>query len=504
MLDRLVAVGLGYVALEVVQPEELGMNVGHVVPLEVVVHVDLPVRPHVVLHPLREPQVAHAHRGDALGDAVHDGSQRRTRFGQVDEHQPLPHVHVQRQESVVLPIEQVDPIEFRHAAERPVQQVGPPVVAALQGLGAPVPGGERAAAMAADVVERAQHPVRAAHHDDGTPRHGGDEVLAGPRHAPDVPHVLPGAAEHGLPVELVEPGLGVPGRWHRLRPGKGSGLQQVVGDVGEERTVERHPRDSTQRPARRNDRAAAAPARPDAGITARPPLLPLPHTCGYLAHTMQEHHIAVPRSARYYTLGSPSRGVTDVWFVCHGYGQLAAQFLEPFRVVEKPGRLVVAPEGLSRYYTDHAASTVGASWMTREDRLMEIADYVRYLDGVAGQILGQLDRRGVQRRVLGFSQGAATACRWVAMGTTRADQVILWGGGVPPDLDLTGDGRRLCSSPLILVVGDEDEVAAPEAVQREERRLAEHGIEYRLVKYAGGHRLSAEVLRRLAATGGRV
>lgn len=219
---------------------------------------------------------------------------------------------------------------------------------------------------------------------------------------------------------------------------------------------------------------------------------------------MQEHHIAVPRSARYYTLGSPGHGVSDVWFVCHGYGQLAAQFLEPFRVLENPGRLVVAPEGLSRYYTDHAARAVGASWMTREDRLMEISDYVRYLDAVAGQIFGQLDRRGVQCRVLGFSQGAATACRWVATGTTRANQVILWGGGVPPDLDLAGDGRRLRSSPLVLVIGDEDEFAAPATVRREEQRLAEHGIEYRLVTFAGGHRLSKEVLRSLATTGGRV
>src|SRR2546426_2272905 len=31
---------------------------------------------------------------------------------------------------------------------------------------------------------------------------------------------------------------------------------------------------------------------------------------------MQEHHIEVPRTARYFTLGDTSGGVAEVWFVC--------------------------------------------------------------------------------------------------------------------------------------------------------------------------------------------
>src|SRR2546426_7091347 len=65
---------------------------------------------------------------------------------------------------------------------------------------------------------------------------------------------------------------------------------------------------------------------------------------------MQEHHIGVTRSARYFTLGDSSRGVGEVWFVCHGYGQLAARFLEKLRVLDDGRRYLVAPEGLSRFY----------------------------------------------------------------------------------------------------------------------------------------------------------
>src|SRR2546422_2866054 len=46
-----------------------------------------------------------------------------------------------------------------------------------------------------------------------------------------------------------------------------------------------------------------------------------------------------------------------------------------------------------------------SSWMTREDRLAEIEDYVRYLDAVYAEVFGSLDRAGVTVHALGYSQG---------------------------------------------------------------------------------------------------
>ena len=90
---------------------------------------------------------------------------------------------------------------------------------------------------------------------------------------------------------------------------------------------------------------------------------------------MQEHHLAVSRAARYHTLGEGSAATQQVWFACHGYAQLAARFLEKLRVLDDARRYLVAPEGLSRFYLTErpAERRVGASWMTREDRLNEIA-----------------------------------------------------------------------------------------------------------------------------------
>jgi predicted esterase len=205
---------------------------------------------------------------------------------------------------------------------------------------------------------------------------------------------------------------------------------------------------------------------------------------------MQEHHFSTPRSARYFTLGSAEEAA-DLWFVCHGYGQLASRFLERFRPVEAERRCIVAPEALSRFYLTESPTErrVGASWMTREDRLHEIDDHVRYLDGVYTKVVP----RDARVTALGFSQGTATVCRWAGLGASRIDRLIVWGGEVPPDLDL----KRLRVPSVTLVYGTRDEFFTPKIIAATESRLREYKIPYELVPFEGGHEIDEATLRRL-------
>ena len=214
---------------------------------------------------------------------------------------------------------------------------------------------------------------------------------------------------------------------------------------------------------------------------------------------MREHHLAVPRTARYFTLGDPA--AAEVWFVLHGYGQLAARFLERFRALDDGRRLLVAPEGLSRFYLSEqpAERRVGATWMTREDRLNEIADYLRYLDALYAAVA---PRGSVH--VLGFSQGASTAVRWVGLGAARVDRLIVWGGEIPPDLELADQGvaGRLRAARLALVYGRDDEYFPRKIVAATEERLAAAGIPYEAVSYDGGHEVDGTVFERLVGVRG--
>lgn len=222
--------------------------------------------------------------------------------------------------------------------------------------------------------------------------------------------------------------------------------------------------------------------------------------------SIASHVVVVPRTARYYTVGPLHGFPRELWFVCHGYGQLASRFVKQFAPLDDGTRLVVAPEGLSRFYLDpipqrrnDPSPRIGASWMTRHDREAEIADYVAYLEKVASDVRHQLSGAAPRVVVLGFSQGTATVSRWLAASDMRVDHLVLWGGSIPPELDLAAWARRLHGAALTLVSGEQDEYATPSAVAAEAERLSAAGVAFTMQRFAGGHTIESAALQQLAA-----
>ncbi len=217
---------------------------------------------------------------------------------------------------------------------------------------------------------------------------------------------------------------------------------------------------------------------------------------------MTEHHLAVQRTARYFQLGEPAAATRRVWFVCHGYGQLAGYFIRHFAalIAADPALVVVAPEGLSRFYLQGNGGRVGASWMTRDDRLHEIEDQTGFLNQLAERILSQCPT-DVRVTVLGFSQGTATAGRWLAQAVFRPARLVLWAGEFPPDIDPDAAARLLRGLLLTLVVGDHDEYLTSELVAQQQARLRQLGATPTLLTFAGKHELNQEILAQLSEAG---
>lgn len=216
-----------------------------------------------------------------------------------------------------------------------------------------------------------------------------------------------------------------------------------------------------------------------------------------------EHHIGVRRTARYYTLGSVGPHTREIWFVCHGYGRLAGEFITEFEIIGDSSRVIVAPEALSRYYLAseskfHSAETpVGASWMTREDRESEISDYVGYLDALYDEVTAGLDRSAVSVTVLGFSQGGATANRWVTRGRARADRLVMWGALLASDSDLNQAATFFRDVKLTIVHGLRDQFIEEGMLENYEKLLREKGVPFELVTFDGGHRMDRDTLKLL-------
>lgn len=209
---------------------------------------------------------------------------------------------------------------------------------------------------------------------------------------------------------------------------------------------------------------------------------------------MATRSLVVPRHARIGWLGDPDTA-TEAWLVLHGYGMTARGILHWFRAAAAPHRLLVAPEGLSRFYQKHRGiRSVGASWMTSDDRENEILDQRTYLDAVADAWLAGRARVELH----GFSQGVSTACRWLLGGNRDVDRLVGWAGVIPPEMELGPLGARSGPGPVHLVVGARDSLVPPAQVEADRDRLEAAGIATEFHLHEGGHGIDAAVLATLA------
>ncbi len=206
---------------------------------------------------------------------------------------------------------------------------------------------------------------------------------------------------------------------------------------------------------------------------------------------MIEEVFAVPRTARYFGLGSDVRSPAELWIVLHGYAQLAKRFLRQFRPLEDGATVIVAPEALSRFYLETGldgrhGESVGATWLTRENREADLEDHFTYLDRLAEHLLARLP--GTPRvTVLGFSQGSVMAARWVLRGGIVPDRLVLWGTPLPRDVSPDALAGARAGRPVCLTAGDRDPFVPAGSIETNAGNLRAHGIPALARRFTGGH-----------------
>lgn len=206
------------------------------------------------------------------------------------------------------------------------------------------------------------------------------------------------------------------------------------------------------------------------------------------------HAFPVTRTAHYATLGDSGPQVKKLWVVTHGYGQLAKTFVNRFTGIMDNETLVIAPEGLSRFYWGGFDGPVVASWMTREDRLDEIADFCNMLDQLYAHYVPKC-HPDVEIILLGFSQGTATLVRWIMSSFPKFDYLMLWAGQLPEDLDYAPHLEYFKTKKLYFAYGDEDPFISPERKLLMDQILLESKLSFQSVPYAGEHKVDRKALK---------
>lgn len=208
---------------------------------------------------------------------------------------------------------------------------------------------------------------------------------------------------------------------------------------------------------------------------------------------MPYHSFTIPKTARYFTAGPAPENAKGVLIALHGYGQLPEFFLRRFAPLAEAGWAIIAPEGLHRFYLEGTKGRVGASWMTKEAREDDIRDYVDYLDALAEHVgLAEYDPV-----LLGFSQGVATASRWLAMGRTKFSRLVLWAGVFPPDYPWEVGCEALQRLRVDVALGTEDPFFDDELLRTTASILDAKQVAYTTHTFPGGHAVDASLLARL-------
>jgi predicted esterase len=211
---------------------------------------------------------------------------------------------------------------------------------------------------------------------------------------------------------------------------------------------------------------------------------------------MKNFNFPVTRTANIYQLGEFSAETEKLWIVCHGYGQRGDFFLRNFEVLNTGKNVVIAPEALSRFYREGFTGHVGASWMTSYNREAEIHDYVTYLNQLFDSLKPDFPEK-LEVNILGFSQGGATVCRWLAAGHLPPARLILWAAAFPEDMNFDLSQDALKQHNIVMVSGMDDKLIPEEMPQKQYDLLRSYGITPQIVRFNGGHEFDQKILEKL-------
>jgi predicted esterase len=199
--------------------------------------------------------------------------------------------------------------------------------------------------------------------------------------------------------------------------------------------------------------------------------------------------------------------VSRGWLIgFHGYGQSADDMFAELQRLNADGAWsIAAPQALHRFYT-RGDERVVASWMTRQDRDLAVADNVEYCNRLLGSGLALQHRQTAVSRPLtevqsqidgplapalvfiGFSQGAAMAYRAAALGRFPARAVISLAGDIPPEVRAADAGMlRRQIGRVLIGAGARDTWFTPAKVDADAAFLASAGVPHAVERFDGRH-----------------
>lgn len=209
-----------------------------------------------------------------------------------------------------------------------------------------------------------------------------------------------------------------------------------------------------------------------------------------------EKQVSYTTSNSYSTLNSFTEKTKNVWMVFHGLGYLSKYFINYFSDLDSEENYIIALQAPSKYYLDKGYKHVGASWLTRENTLIETENVLNYVDAVfQKEVSGEIPNL----IVLGYSQGVSIAARWIAKRKIQCNMLILHSGGIPGELKPEDFEFLDPTAEVIYLYGNKDQYVT-EARKTEEQLKGSQLFKDRLSieVFDGIHEVNREFLLKIS------
>lgn len=206
-----------------------------------------------------------------------------------------------------------------------------------------------------------------------------------------------------------------------------------------------------------------------------------------------EKEISYQITNTYSTLNSLTSKTKNVWFVCHGIDYLSRYFLKYFKELNPDENYIIAPQASSKHYLGKTFKHVGASWLTKENTLVETENVMLNFDAIFET---EKLPKNINLIVLGYSQGVSVATRYVTKRQLNCSHLVLMSGGIPNEL--VASDFKFLKAKVSLIYGNDDEYITKKRMQKEKLKVEElFGNKATIINFEGKHEVNVNIINNL-------
>jgi len=198
----------------------------------------------------------------------------------------------------------------------------------------------------------------------------------------------------------------------------------------------------------------------------------------------------------YSTMNNLSRKTDTIWIVCHGFGQLSKHFIRRFDILNRDKNFIIAPEGISKFYLHNTYDSVGSSWITKENKEVEIKNQKKYFDSLFHSTLSGIDFSKIKINLLGFSQGVDVILRLIYYKKIQFNKLILWAGGFPNELDRSSYSFVNNKIQIFIVIGNKDKFYNKRNIKKYYEKINKiFKVKSNQIIFEGNHEVKREIIK---------